>query len=426
MSSAVIAVRASEILDSRGNPTVAVRVVLDDGAEALARVPSGASTGAHEAVELRDGGSRYGGKGVHKAVSHVNDIIAPAVTGYDATDQGAIDHLMMELDGTSQKSRLGANAILGVSLAIAQAASASQKLPLYRYLGGVQAALLPVPLLNVLNGGAHADNNLDIQEFMIVPAGAGSFSEAMQMAAETYHAIKAQLTARGLRTAVGDEGGFAPDLESDEEALEILMKAIVDTGLKPGHDIALALDVAANEIYHEGHYVTRGKNKNVAELVEWYQTLVKQFPIISLEDGLAEDDWEGWKHLSASLGDRVQLVGDDVFVTNPTRIDRGISDGIANAVLIKLNQIGTVSETLDAIRMTQRAGWQAVVSHRSGETEDTTIADLSVATNTGQIKTGAPTRSERVAKYNRLLLIEAEDAALGYAGWGAFNVESGA
>ncbi|MCL5115610.1 MAG: phosphopyruvate hydratase [Firmicutes bacterium] len=423
MNDTIRFVNAIEILDSRGNPTLAVRVVLDDGSEGVARVPSGASTGAHEAVELRDGGSRYGGKGVLNAIRHVNEVIAPQLVGQRASQQSNIDHQLIEWDGTLQKSRLGANAILGVSMGVMRAAAESTKVPLYRYLGGSQARTLPVPLLNVLNGGAHADNNVDIQEFMIVPAGAGTFNEAMQMASETYQALKSLLKERGLRTAVGDEGGFAPDLASDQEALDLLMAAIKKAGLEPGRDVALALDVASTdtELYRDGAYVLGGKAQSAEELVSWYQSLVQAYPIVSIEDGLAEDDWDGWKLMNQKLGQAVQLVGDDLFVTNPTRIARGLEENIANAVLIKLNQIGTVSETLEAMRMAQRRGWRAVVSHRSGETEDTTIADLTVATNSGQIKTGAPARSERVAKYNRLLFIEAEDSGLEFAGWEAFQ-----
>ncbi|NMP22148.1 phosphopyruvate hydratase [Sulfobacillus harzensis] len=421
MNDTIRQIQAVEILDSRGNPTVAVRVGLEDGTEAWARVPSGASTGAHEAVEVRDGGRRYGGKGVLNVIRHVNDVIAPVLLGQAAHHQDGIDQQLLELDGTQQKSRLGANALLGVSMAVMHAAAASFQQPLYRYLGGVQARTLPVPLLNVLNGGAHADNNVDIQEFMIVPAGAGTFSEAMQMASETYHALKGLLKERGLRTAVGDEGGFAPDLNGDREALDLLVEAIQRAGLRPGEDVALALDVAANELYHQGSYRLGDETKSADALIAWYQELIKAYPIVSLEDGLSEDDWDGWKHLNQALGQQIQLVGDDLFVTNPSRIQRGLDEDVANAVLIKLNQIGTVSETLEAMRMTARRGWRAVVSHRSGETEDTTIADLTVATNSGQIKTGAPARSERVAKYNRLLMIEAQDTGLEFAGWEAFR-----
>ena len=421
MNDTIRLIQALEILDSRGNPTLAVRVELENGSEGLARVPSGASTGAHEAVELRDGGSRYRGRGVLKAVHHVNAVIGPRLVGQRAAEQAQIDHQLLELDGTLQKSRLGANALLGVSMAVLRAAAQSTRTPLYRYIGGTQAARLPVPLLNVLNGGAHADNNVDIQEFMIVPAGAPTFAEALRMAAETYQALKDSLKKRGLRTAVGDEGGFAPDLGSDREALDLLMEAIRAAGLEPGVDVALALDVAANELHHGDGYHIGGSVKDADGLIDWYTSLVNDYPIISIEDGLAEDDWQGWEVLGQSLGKRIQLVGDDLFVTNPSRIARGMELNVANAVLIKLNQIGTVSETLEAMRMTQRRGWNAVVSHRSGETEDTLIADLAVGTNCGQIKTGAPARSERVAKYNRLLVIEAQDSALEYAGWGAFQ-----
>ncbi|MCY0865266.1 MAG: phosphopyruvate hydratase [Sulfobacillus sp.] len=421
MNDTIRSVQAFEILDSRGNPTLTVRMTLEDGTEAFASVPSGASTGIHEAVELRDGGARFQGKGVQTAVRHVNEIIAPQVVGMSAGDQADVDHVLQSLDGTMQKSRLGANALLGVSMAALRAAAVSRRVSLYRYIGGAQATTLPVPLLNVLNGGAHADNNVDIQEFMIVPAGAGTFSEAMRMASETYHALKALLKSQGLRTAVGDEGGFAPDLRSDTEALDLLLKAIETAGLEAGKDIVLALDVAASELYREGTYHVGGESKTAKDMVEWYRTLVEAYPIVSIEDGLAEDDWAGWSDLRQQLGDRIQLVGDDLFVTNPTRIVRGIEENVANAVLIKLNQIGTVSETLEAIHRTHRAGWQAIVSHRSGETEDTTIADLTVGVNGTQIKTGAPARSERVAKYNRLLLIEADDPSLEYAGWEAFH-----
>lgn len=421
MHDTINTVRAMEILDSRGNPTLLVRVRVDDGSEGIARVPSGASTGAHEAVELRDRGRRYGGRGVLHAISQVHEIIAPAVLGMAASRQTEIDYALMDLDGTPQKSRLGANAILGVSLAAMQAASQSVGLPLYRYIGGVGSRRLPVPLLNVVNGGVHADNNVDIQEFMIVPAGAPTFAEAMRMAAETYHALKAQLKRRGLRTAVGDEGGFAPDLQSDTEALDVLMAAMQDAGLEPGVDMGLAIDVAANEIYRDGAYYLANRPHSAHEMVRWYGSLLDQYPIVSIEDGLAEDDWDGWAALTQALGSRIQLVGDDIFVTNPMRIARGMEENSANAVLIKLNQIGTVTETLQAIQMTQQCGWRPVVSHRSGETEDTVIADLTVGTNAGQIKTGAPARSERVAKYNRLLMIEEDDSTLQYAGWEAFS-----
>ncbi|MBX5467867.1 MAG: phosphopyruvate hydratase [Firmicutes bacterium] len=415
-------VRGFEVLDSRGNPTVAVEVVLEGGAVGWAAVPSGASTGSHEAIELRDKDPRrFGGKGVREACRNVDDVLGPAVVGRDALDQQDIDRILVEMDGHPQKARLGANAILGVSLAVLRAASQALGLPLYRHLGGQQARLLPVPLLNVLNGGAHADNNVDIQEFMLVPVGATTFAEAMAMAQEAYQALKARLKAQGLRTAVGDEGGFAPDLDSDEAAIELLVQAIEDSGRRPGHDVALALDVAASEWYRDGRYHLGGVARTAEELIGWYEALADRYPICSIEDGLAEDDWNGWQTLRQRLGSRLQLVGDDLFVTNPDRIRRGLELGAANAVLIKLNQIGTVSETLEAIRLAQKAGWRAVISHRSGETEDTTIADLAVAVNAMQIKTGAPARSERVAKYNRLLQIEVQDEGLRYAGWEALT-----
>lgn len=414
-------VRAVEILDSRGNPTLAVTVGLEDGTEALASVPSGASTGAHEAHEQRDGGPRFFGKGVLTAVHHVHQVLGPALVGLRASDQADCDHRLIDLDGTLQKSRYGANAILGVSLAIMKAASLSQRVPLYRYLGGAAARTLPVPLLNVLNGGAHADNNVDIQEFMVVPLGAGTFSDALRMASETYHALKELLTQKGLRTSVGDEGGFAPDLKDNRQALDLLMEAMHKVSLEPGKDMMLALDVAATELYQNGQYTVGGKVHTVDELVAFYEELVRDYPVVSIEDGLAEDDWSGWKTLRAELGSRVQLVGDDLFVTNSERIRQGLDQDVANAVLVKLNQVGTVSETLQAIRMTEQAGWRAVISHRSGETEDTSIADLAVATNAGQLKAGAPARGERVAKYNRLLMIEADDRGMEYAGWGAFQ-----
>lgn len=416
------AMRAIEILDSRGNPTVGVEVTLEGGASAFAAVPSGASTGRHEAIELRDQDpNRYGGKGVKEACRNVDEVLGPALIGIDASDQAAIDAMLLDLDGHPQKARLGANALLGVSLAVLQAVSRAYGIPLYRHLGGQAARLLPVPLLNVLNGGAHADNNVDIQEFMLVPLGAQSFAEAMQMAQETYQALRRRLQEKGLRTAVGDEGGFAPDLKSDLEALDLLVAAIEDAHRRPGEEIALALDVAASELYRDGQYRLGGVARSAEEMVYFYEELASRYPIVSIEDGLAEDDWEGWQRLTARLGRRLQLVGDDHFVTNPERIRRGIREATANAVLIKLNQIGTVSETLEAIRLAQAAGWRTVISHRSGETEDTTIADLAVAVNAMQIKTGAPARSERVAKYNRLLQIEANDSGLRYAGWEAFS-----
>ncbi|NPV73129.1 MAG: phosphopyruvate hydratase [Pelotomaculum sp.] len=411
MSTVIADVLAREILDSRGNPTVEVEVFLEDGSVGRAAVPSGASTGAYEAVELRDGDKgRYNGKGVLKAVENVNSVIAPEIAGFDATDQLGLDRALIELDGTPNKSRLGANAILGVSMAAAKAAAESLGLPLYQYLGGVNSKVMPVPMMNILNGGKHADNNVDIQEFMIMPVGASSFAGALRMGVEVYHSLKNVLKQRGLGTAVGDEGGFAPMLGSNEEALAVIMEAIAAAGYEPGRDIALALDPAATEFYKEGRYVFAGEGKafTAEELIDYYAGLVDRYPIISIEDGLAEDDWEGWQKLTARLGRRIQLVGDDLFVTNTERLARGISSGVANSVLIKLNQIGTVTETLDTIEMAKQAGYTAVVSHRSGETEDSTIADLVVAVNAGQIKTGAPCRTDRVAKYNQLLRIEEE------------------
>lgn len=416
---------AREILDSRGNPTVEVEVVLEDGVVGRAAVPSGASTGTHEAVELRDGDKgRFGGKGVLKAVEHVNNEIAAEIVGLNALEQREIDRTLIELDGTENKSHLGANAILGVSLAVARAAAEWVGLPLYRYIGGVGANLLPVPLMNVLNGGRHADNNLDLQEFMIVPVGAPTFADALRMGAEVYHSLRRILHERGLSTAVGDEGGFAPYLEANEEALKLLVAAIESAGYKPGEDVALALDPAANEFFRDGSYYLEGEGRRLtaAEMTEYYADLIGRYPIISLEDGLAEEDWEGWEDLTRRLGKTVQLVGDDIFVTNPQRLSRGISFGVANSILIKLNQIGTLTETLDTIALARRAGYSTVISHRSGETEDTFIADLAVATGAGQIKTGAPCRTERVAKYNQLLRIEEQlgDAAV-YAGKAAFR-----
>ncbi|WP_334111220.1 phosphopyruvate hydratase [Thermodesulfitimonas autotrophica] len=416
---------AREILDSRGNPTVEVEVVLEDGVVGRAAVPSGASTGTHEAVELRDGDKgRFGGKGVLKAVKHVNNEIAAEIVGLNALEQREIDRTLIELDGTENKSRLGANAILGVSLAVARAAAEWVGLPLYRYLGGVGANLLPVPLMNVLNGGRHADNNLDLQEFMIVPVGAPTFADALRMGAEVYHSLRRILHERGLSTAVGDEGGFAPYLEANEEALKLLMAAIEGAGYKPGEDVALALDPAASEFFRDGSYYLEGEGRRLAaaEMTEYYADLIGRYPIISLEDGLAEEDWEGWENLTRRLGKTVQLVGDDIFVTNPQRLSRGISLGVANSILIKLNQIGTLTETLDTIALARRAGYSTVISHRSGETEDTFIADLAVATGAGQIKTGAPCRTERVAKYNQFLRIEEQlgDVAV-YAGKAAFR-----
>lgn len=402
-------VYAREILDSRGNPTVEVEVYLEDGTISRAAVPSGASTGMFEAVELRDGDkSRYLGKGVLKAVENVNDIIGPAIIGYDATEQVAIDKIMIELDGTPNKGKLGANAILGVSMAVAKAAAESLDLPLFQYLGGTNAKELPVPMMNILNGGAHADNNVDIQEFMIMPVGAESFAQALRMCAEIYHTLKNVLKGKGLATGVGDEGGFAPNLGSNEEALQVICEAIKEAGLEPGKDIMLAIDAASSEFYKDGKYelAGEGKTKTATEMVDFYEELVNKYPIISIEDGLAEEDWDGWKVLTERLGKKVQLVGDDLFVTNTERLSKGITNDTANAILIKVNQIGTLTETFDAIEMAKRAGYTCVISHRSGETEDATIADIAVAVNAGQIKTGAPARSERVAKYNQLLRIE--------------------
>jgi enolase len=397
-----------QILDSRGNPTVEVDVLLESGATGRAAVPSGASTGTHEAVELRDGGTRYLGKGVLGAVEHVNGEIATAVEGLEALDQRALDAALVDLDGTPNKSRLGANAILGVSLAVAHAASDEVGLPLYRYVGGAGSHVLPVPMMNVLNGGVHADNNVDMQEFMIVPVGAASFAEALRWGAETYHTLKGLLHSRGLSTAVGDEGGFAPDLPSNEEAVRVLIEAIEQAGHVPGEEVAVAIDAAASEFYRDGAYrlESEGRTLGSVELASYLAGLIARYPIISIEDGMAEDDWDGWAALTAEVGGRVQLVGDDVFVTNETRLERGIASGVANAILIKVNQIGTLSETLDTMARASRSSYASVMSHRSGETEDTTIADLAVATGCGQIKTGAPARSDRVAKYNQLLRIE--------------------
>jgi len=399
---------AREVLDSRGMPTVEAEVRLEGGATGHAIVPSGASTGAHEAHELRDGGSRYFGKGVQKAVANIEEKIAPALCGYSALEQGQVDAAMAELDGSDNKSSLGANAILAVSMAVARGAAAGVGLPLYRYLGGPMATLLPVPLMNVINGGAHAANNMDFQEFMLVPQGAPTFREALRMGAEVFQTLKGLLHARGLSTSVGDEGGFAPDLESNDAAGALLVEAIEKAGYKAGEQISLALDVASTEFYSEGRYAFGGGSYTASEMVDQLEALVSRYPIVSIEDGLAEDDWEGWALLSQRLGSRVQLVGDDLFVTNTTRLQRGIEEGIANSILIKVNQIGSLTETLQAIDLAGRAGYTSVISHRSGETEDTTIADLAVATRAGQIKTGSLSRSERVAKYNRLLRIEDE------------------
>lgn len=400
---------AREVLDSRGNPTVEVEVWLEDGIVGRAIVPSGASTGQFEAVELRDGDQdRYLGKGVQQAVDNVNDVIAPELIGMDATRQVEIDKLLIELDGTPNKGKLGANAILGVSLAVAHAAAQWVGLPLYQYIGGTNAQELPVPMMNILNGGAHADNNVDIQEFMIMPVGAKSFKEALRMGAEVFHSLKKVLGGRNLNTAVGDEGGFAPNLSSNEEAIEVIIEAITEAGYKPGEDICLALDVAATEMFKDGKYELAGEGKTLTtdEMIAFYENLVDKYQIISIEDALSEDEWEGWLKLTEAIGDRVQLVGDDLFVTNTERLAKGIEMRVANSILIKVNQIGTLTETLNAIEMAKRAGYTAVISHRSGETEDTTIADLAVATNAGQIKTGAPSRTDRVAKYNQLLRIE--------------------
>jgi enolase len=415
------AVGAREILDSRGNPTVEVEVALDDGTLARAAVPSGASTGAFEAVELRDGGNRYGGKGVEKAVNAVLDDINPEIIGLEASEQRILDQTLRDLDGTPDKSRFGANAILGVSLAVAKAAARSADLSLFRYLGGPNAYLLPVPMMNILNGGAHADSNVDVQEFMIAPIGAPTFGEALRHGAEVYHSLKSVLKAKGLSTGLGDEGGFAPNLESNRAALDLILEAITATGLTAGQDVALALDVAATEFYSDGSYRFEGKDNTAAEMVAYYTSLLADYPIVSIEDPLAEDDWSAWQAMTEQLDEQVQIVGDDLFVTNPERLARGIESGAANALLVKVNQIGTLTETFDAVELAHRHGYRCMMSHRSGETEDTTIADLAVAVNCGQIKTGAPARSERVAKYNQLLRIEDElDDAARYAGAGAF------
>jgi enolase 1/2/3 len=415
-------VGAREILDSRGNPTVEVEVLLDDGTTARAAVPSGASTGAFEAVERRDGDTgRYGGKGVEEAVAAVLDQLGPALVGFEASEQRLVDQAMLDLDGTDNKGSLGANAILGVSLAVAKAAADSAGLPLFRYVGGPNAHILPVPMLNILNGGAHADGGVDIQEFMVAPIGAGTFREALRWGAETYHALKSVLKGKGLATGLGDEGGFAPSLPTNRDALELVATAVEQAGFRLGSDIALALDVAATEFFDAGRYRLEGTLRSSDELIEYYRELVEAFPLVSVEDPLSEDDWEGWTAITAALGNRVQLVGDDLFVTNPQRLQRGIDAGAANALLVKVNQIGTLTETLDAVDLAHRNGYRTMMSHRSGETEDTTIADLAVAVGSGQIKTGAPARSERVAKYNQLLRIEEElDDAAVYAGPSAF------
>ena len=415
------ALGAREILDSRGNPTVEVEIQLEDGTQARAAVPSGASTGAFEAAELRDGGKRYLGKGVEKAVAFVNDVIAPEVIGFDAQDQRLVDSAMIELDGTPNKSKLGANAILGVSLAVAKVSAESADLSLFRYLGGPNAHVLPVPMMNILNGGAHADTNVDIQEFMVAPIGAPTFRESLRWGAEIYHSLKSVLKKRGLATSVGDEGGFAPNLESNRAALDLILEAIEAAGFKPGKDVALAMDVAATEFHDNGKYKFEGSTRTSDEMIAYYAELVSAYPLVSIEDPLNEEDWAGWTAMTASLGSKVQIVGDDLFVTNPVRLAKGIAGNTANALLVKVNQIGTLTETLDAVDLAHRANYRSMLSHRSGETEDVTIADLAVATNCGQIKTGAPARSVRVAKYNQLLRIEEElaDGAV-YAGRQAF------
>ena len=415
------AIHARQILDSRGNPTLEVEVALDDGTIGRAGVPSGASTGAFEAVELRDGGDEFGGKGVTRAVANVIDEIQPELLGHEADDQRLVDQAMIDLDRTPDKSRLGANAIVGVSIAVARAAADSASLPLFRYLGGPNAHVLPVPMMNILNGGAHADNSVDIQEFMITPIGASTYEDALRWGAETYQALKSVLKQHGLSTGVGDEGGFAPDLANNRAALDLIVEAIGKAGFTPGRDIALAIDAAATEFYGEGGYAFEGSTKSSAEMAAIYADWVNSYPIVSLEDPLSEEDWDGWHELTSAIGDRVQLVGDDLFVTNPERLRRGIAAHTANSLLVKLNQIGTVTETLDAVATAQRASYTCIISHRSGETDDTTIADLAVATNCGQIKTGAPARGERVAKYNQLLRIEEllDDAAV-YAGASAY------
>ncbi|HET6272566.1 MAG TPA: phosphopyruvate hydratase [Bacteroidota bacterium] len=426
MTTTITDVYAREILDSRGNPTIEVDVELENSIKGRAAVPSGASTGEHEAVELRDGDkARYLGKGVLNAVEHVNNTLAGELTGFDALDQVGIDRMMIELDGTPNKSKLGANAILGVSLAVAKAAALSLHLPLYRYIGGTNAKYLPVPMMNILNGGKHADNNVDLQEFMIVPVSAPSFSEALRMGAEVFHALKSVLHKKGYNTAVGDEGGFAPSLKSNEEAVEVILEAIGKANYEPGKDIYLALDPASSEFFENGKYVfskSDKSSKSSEQMVRFYEQWVKQYPIISIEDGMSENDWDGWKLMTDTLGKKVQLVGDDLFVTNTEFLHKGIEHGVANSILIKVNQIGTLTETLDAIEMAKRAGYTCVISHRSGETEDATIADIAVATNAGQIKTGSASRTDRIAKYNQLLRIQEELGTNGmYAGIGAFN-----
>ncbi|OQX72894.1 MAG: phosphopyruvate hydratase [Bacteroidetes bacterium 4484_249] len=421
--SEIMSIYAREILDSRGNPTVEVEVLLDSGVIGRAAVPSGASTGEHEAVELRDNQERYGGKGVLKAVENINEIIAPEIIGFDAIEQTLIDEMMLKLDGTENKSKLGANAILGVSMACARASSIELGIPLYRYLGGTNSKIMPVPMSNILNGGKHADNNVDLQEFMIMPVGATSFKQAIRMNAEVFHALKKYLKDNGYSTAVGDEGGFAPDLKSNEEALQIIMKAIELAGYRPKEDIAIALDPASSEFFVNGKYQLKAENKELtsAEMIDYYENLINKYPIISIEDGLAEDDWQGWKLMNQRLGNKIQIVGDDIFVTNVERLKRGIKENSANSILIKLNQIGTVTETLDTIEMAKTHGFTCVISHRSGETEDTFIADLAVAMNTGQIKTGSLCRSERIAKYNQLIRIEEDlGSSAQYIGYDVF------
>ncbi len=426
MDTSIEYIHAREILDSRGNPTVEVDVGLESGALGRAAVPSGASTGSHEALELRDGDEkRYLGKGVTKACHNINEIITPEIIDLDATDQTYIDQMMIDLDGTENKSNLGANAMLGVSLAVAKAAAETTELPLYQYIGGVAAMTMPVPMMNVINGGQHADNKLDVQEFMIMPLGAATFGESLRMGAETFHALKSILRSKGLNTGVGDEGGFAPNLGANEEAIEFILEAIEKAGYRPGIDISLALDVAASEFYKDGKYVfckEGGGERNAEQLLDLYSGWIDQYPIVSIEDGCAEDDWDGWKLHSERLNSKIQIVGDDIFVTNPIRLKRGIDEGIGNSILIKLNQIGTLTETLQVIDMAKRAGYTCVISHRSGETEDTTIAHVAVATNAGQIKTGSLSRSDRIAKYNELLRIEEEMASVaGFPGADVFN-----
>jgi enolase len=420
----IIDVLAREVLDSRGNPTVEAEVILEGGATGRAMVPSGASTGSHEALELRDGGPRYVGKGVQKAVQMVREVIAEEIVGLDATDQGAVDRIMLDLDGTENKSKLGGNSILAVSLATARAAAEAYGMPLYRYLGGVNAKVLPVPLMNVINGGSHADNAVDFQEFMVVPVGFSSFREGLRAGVETFHALKKVLSSKGYNTNVGDEGGFAPDLKSNREALDLLLQAIEKAGYTPGDQIAIALDPATSELYKDGKYVleSEGKSLSSEEMVAFWADWVNNYPIVSLEDGLFEDDWAGWKLLTDTLGAKTQLVGDDLFVTNPKRLQRGIDEGVGNSILVKVNQIGSLTETLDAIELAHKAGYTAIISHRSGETEDSTIADLAVATNAGQIKTGSASRSDRLAKYNQLLrLEEALGSSATYMGRKAFK-----